>query len=56
MSTVQTAQKPIPKMPQKVTVKDTQKTEYSILTKEDALEMTAEIIDKYRPALEKLAE
>ena len=43
-------------MPQKATVEDTQKTEYSILSKEDALAMTAEVIEKYRPTLEKLAE
>jgi hypothetical protein len=28
---------------------------YSALSKEDALAMTSEIIDKYRPALEELA-
>jgi predicted DNA-binding antitoxin AbrB/MazE fold protein len=34
---------------------DTNKPEYSILSKEDALAMTSEIINKYRPALEELA-
>ena len=56
MNTAQTVQKPVPNMPQKAAVKDTKKTEYSILSKEDALAMTAEVIEKYRPALEKLAE
>jgi hypothetical protein len=30
-------------------------TGYSVLSKEDALAMTSEIINKYRPALEELA-
>ena len=56
MNVVQTVQKPIPNIPQKAAEKDTKKTEYSILSKEDALAMTAEVIEKYRSALEKLAE
>ena len=35
---------------------NTKRTEYSILSKEEALSMTAEVIEKYRPALKKLAE
>jgi predicted DNA-binding antitoxin AbrB/MazE fold protein len=30
-------------------------TSFSVLSKEEALEMTSEIINKYRPALEELA-
>ena len=56
MNTAQTVQKPVPNMPQKVVVKDIPKTEYSIMSKEDALAMTTDVIKKYRPALEKLAE
>ena len=52
----QTAQKTVMEMTQKVEVKNTEKTKYSVLSKEDALAMTTEIIEKYRPALEKLAE
>lgn len=55
MNVVQTSQKAVQKMSQKTVVIDTPKTEYSILSKEDALVMTAEVIEKYRPALEKLA-
>ena len=32
-----------------------EETEYTTLSKEDAVSMTVEIIDKYRPALEDLA-
>jgi hypothetical protein len=56
MKVDQTIQKPIPKTNRKVVVKDIKETEYSVLSKEDALSMTAEVIEKYRPALEKLAE
>ena len=55
MKVKQTAQKSVSKTTKKIVVKDTQKTEYSILSKEDALAMTGEVIEKYRLALEKLA-
>jgi hypothetical protein len=55
MNVVQTSQKAVQKMSQKTVVIDTPKTEYSILSKEASLVMTAEVIEKYRPALEKLA-
>jgi len=35
--------------------KDTKKTEYTILSNEDAISMTSDVIEKYRPALEELA-
>ena len=38
----------------KPAVKD-EETVYNILTKENAVSMTAEVIEKYRPALEDLA-
>ena len=56
MNIAQTVHKPVPNLTQRVMVKDTKKAEYSILSKEEALAMTAEVIEKYRPALEKLAE
>ena len=34
---------------------ESEKTVYSTLTKEKAVSMTAEVIEKYRPALEDLA-
>ena len=56
MKVKQTVQKIVPRMTQKVETKDAKETKYSILSKEDALAMTTEVIEKYRPALEKLAE
>jgi len=35
--------------------KDTGKTKYTDLSKEDAISMTSDVIEKYRPALEELA-
>ncbi|MCL1833498.1 MAG: hypothetical protein FWG49_03245 [Leptospirales bacterium] len=56
MKAKQTAQKTVLGMTQKIRVKDAEESKYSILSKEDALTMTTEIIEKYRPALKKLAE
>ena len=56
MSVTQTMDKPVLGTTQKVTKEDANETKYTILSKEDAIEMTAEVIEKYRPALEKLAE
>ena len=49
MSVTQTMDKPVLDTTQKVTKEDANETKY-------AIEMTAEVIEKYRPALEKLAE
>ena len=35
--------------------KEAEKSKYSILSKEDALSITSDIIEEYRPALEELA-
>jgi len=56
MSVTQTMDKPGLDTTQKVTKEDANVTKYTILSKDDAIEMTTEIIEKYRPALEKLAE
>ena len=52
----QTIKKPVTRMSKKTVVKESKEAEYTVLLKDDALAMTAEVIDKYRPALEKLAE
>jgi tRNA A58 N-methylase Trm61 len=36
-------------------VAENEETTYTTLSKEDAISMTAEVIEKYRPALEELA-
>ena len=35
--------------------RETEKTKYTILSKEDALSMASDVIEEYRPALEDLA-
>jgi len=35
--------------------KEAEKTEYTILSKDDAISMVSDVIEKYRPALEELA-
>ena len=35
--------------------KETEKAKYNYLSKEDALTMTSDVIEEYRPALEELA-
>ena len=35
--------------------KEAEKTKYTTLSKEDALSMVSDVIEEYRPALEKLA-
>jgi len=35
--------------------KETEKSKYTILSNEDAISMTSDVIEKYRPALEELA-
>jgi hypothetical protein len=56
MNIAQAVQKPVLKTAQKVEEKAANETKYTLLSKEDALAMTAEVIEKYRPALAKLAE
>jgi hypothetical protein len=50
----QVMQKPPPKT-QKVSTNETNDTNFTILSKEEALKLTSEVIEKYRPALEELA-
>ena len=38
-----------------IKLKDSGKTKYIVLSEENALSMTSDIIEKYRPALEELA-
>jgi hypothetical protein len=56
MNKVQAVEKQEKKTSQKIFDKNTEEMKYSVLSKEDAIVMTSEVIEKYRPALEKLAE
>jgi hypothetical protein len=56
MNKIRVIENQVKKISKKIIKKNNKDKKYSALSKEDALTMTSEVIEKYRPALEKLAE